>query len=65
MTKFTGPFEDVEVREPDEHGVLRPVPPPSAMNELHRGYREGSNPGLAWRVFAVLAFIAFLFWRHW
>lgn len=25
MTKFTGQFEDVEVREPDEHGVLVPV----------------------------------------
>lgn len=34
MTKFSGQFEDVEVREPDEHGVLRPVPEPSLLRRV-------------------------------
>ena len=70
MKKFSGPFEDVEVREPDEHGVLRKVRGPTAAESFRDGYKHGSAtpwllPDLTWRLLAVAAFLAFLFWRHW
>ena len=70
MTKFDGPFVDVDIREPDERGVLRPVREPTAVGAFRAGYEQGSKTpwmfsDLTWRLLAVAAFLAFLFWRHW